>query len=79
MSNSGNKGIYSHDQLVTVKTDELKVRLNRFYETKLIKLQANSFDHLWDIKEMALLEGKKSVDVPSSWLEELDGALPAKH
>jgi hypothetical protein len=29
------------------------------------------FEYLWDLKEKALMEQSKSVEVPSNWLEEL--------
>lgn len=63
-------------QLVNVNTDHLKARLNKLYETRRhnTTLSANDglFEYLWDLKELALMEGKPSVEVPSNWLEELE-------
>ncbi len=63
-------------QLVTVSTSTLKDRLNRLYDTrkghpKTIS-QSGLFEYLWDLKELALMERKSSVEVPSTWLEELE-------
>lgn len=68
-SNGGN----AEEQLVTVETGTLRDNLNRAYSAHCKK--SASFDHLWDLKELALLEGKKSIDVPRTWIDELDGAL----
>ena len=57
--------------LVTVSTTDLKARLNRIYKGMRGK-EAGRFDYLWDLKELALLEGRKSVDVPETWLDELE-------
>jgi len=64
-------------QLVTVGTDRLKERLNVLYASKHGKKagQSGVFDHLWDLKESAILEGKGSVEVPQSWLDELNDEL----
>ncbi|MCC6981267.1 MAG: hypothetical protein IT343_23295 [Candidatus Melainabacteria bacterium] len=62
-------------QLVTVGTDRLKERLNVLYAARRGQKdsgQAGVFDHLWDLKESAILEGKGSVEVPQSWLDELN-------
>ncbi len=60
-------------QLVTVGTDRLKERLNVLYASKRGQKagQNGVFDHLWDLKESAILEGKGSVEVPQSWIDEL--------
>jgi hypothetical protein len=63
---------HATEQLVIVETQALKERLNRLYQARV---EAKSFDHLWDLKELALLEGKISIEVPKPWLDELDGAL----
>lgn len=66
-------------QLVTVATNNLRERLNKIYSAgRGGSLQLNSFDQLWDLKEMALLEGKVSVEVPRTWLDELDNAQQSK-
>lgn len=62
-------------QMVTITTVTLKERLNRIYEWRRNKRNFNSFEHLWDVKELALLEGKTSVEVPKTWLDELDAVL----
>ncbi len=77
MSNSRKSN--SGEQLVLVKTADLKERLNRVYQTPARKLDGKSFEHLWDLKELALLEGKSSVQVPKPWLEELDVVLEPTH
>jgi len=64
-------------QLVTVGTDRLKERLNILYAARRgqkLSGQNGVFDHLWDLKESAILEGKGSVEVPQSWLDELNDA-----
>jgi len=64
------------EQLVVVETTQLKERLNQLYKMRANKPQQTaSFEHLWDLKELALLEGKSSVEVPRPLLDELDGAL----
>ncbi len=59
------------EKLVTVSTTDLKARLNRIYKGMRSR-EAGRFDYLWDLKELALLEGRKSVDVPETWLDELE-------
>lgn len=61
-------------QLVTVGTARLKERLNVLYAERRGQKSnhAGIFDHLWDLKESAILEGKGSVEVPQSWLDELN-------
>jgi hypothetical protein len=62
------------EQLVTIATSALKERLNKIYNADRKKTaQLNSFEDLWDMKEMALLEGKASLQVPRVWLDELEG------
>lgn len=66
-------------KVVSVGLDKLKEQLNVLY-----KMRKNSpcqqpdsglFDHLWDLKELAILEGKSSVEVPKTWLDELNEAI----
>ena len=63
-------------ELVKVEVSSLKNRLNHLYQTRkdnrAILSHDGLFEYLWDLKELALIEGKSSVEVPSSWLEELD-------
>jgi len=77
MSSSQKKnGGNASELLVVVETTQLKERLNRLYQFGAKKkAKTDSFEHLWDLKELALLEGKSSVEVPRTWLDELDGAI----
>ena len=70
-------------QLITVDTDLLRDKLNRHYAhlhaqgrkgaaNEAPTSQEGVFEFLWDLKEMALLEGKESVELPKNWLDELD-------
>ena len=71
-------------KLSCVSTEHLKESLNNLYESMHRKnLREKSaqaslmvtpglFDYLWDLKELALLEGQRSVEVPEPWLEELE-------
>jgi hypothetical protein len=69
------------DKLVSLKTSDLRERLNRLYagmrrsagERKMA--DNGRFDYLWDLKELALMQGTKSVDVPESWLEDLERGI----
>lgn len=76
MGSSSNKSVL---EVVTIDTDTLKQRLNKLYETARLRQKHGSpsgvFDYLWDLKEKALLEGSKSVEVPKNWLDELDTAI----
>ena len=65
-------------KIVSVSTDTLKEQLNKAYDGRghNSKLMTNDqrqglFEYLWDLKEKALMEHSKSVEVPSNWLEEL--------
>jgi hypothetical protein len=64
------------EQLTTVKTDQLKERLNRLYGAVRTNMSAFShwtrFDYLWDLKELAVLEGRNNVEIPEQWLDELE-------
>lgn len=63
-------------QLVTVRTDHLKERLNKLYDVVRGNPHSYSywgrFDYLWDLKELAMLEGKKAIEIPDAWLDELE-------
>ena len=66
-------------EMVTLDTANLKERLNKVYgmikthpQNKLD--QPGLFDYLWDLKEMALMAGKRKVDVPKAWLEDLEAS-----
>ena len=82
MGSSKVSGGVRNEMLITVTTDVLKVRLNRVYSqlhtstdmrtsTKSLS-QEGLFEYLWDLKEMALLEGKSTVELPKNWLDELE-------
>jgi hypothetical protein len=62
--------------LVRLQTNDLRQRLNRIYDTVRGNSHSHSvfsrFDYLWDLKELAVLEGRAAVEVPESWLEELE-------
>jgi hypothetical protein len=81
MGSSRLNGGVRAEQLVTLNTEALKDRLNRVYDrlhrandTRSSKSfsQEGLFEYLWDLKEVALLEGKSSVELPKNWLDELD-------
>ena len=69
------------DKLVSLKTSDLRERLNRLYAGMRKsgaerKLSDNGrFDYLWDLKELALMQGTGSVNIPESWLEELENGV----
>lgn len=79
MGSSKQHGSNSKVAVVSVTTDLLKDKLNRVYS----RFHANSrsmsheglFEYLWDLKEVALVEGKQSVELPTSWLEDLETEL----
>lgn len=62
--------------LITVNTDYLRERLNTLYDS--VRSSEGTaccwgrFDYLWDLKELAMLEGLKSVKIPDQWLDELE-------
>lgn len=55
---------------VQVKTDVLREKLNKFYGGA--NKQPRHFQDLWDLKEMAMMEQRKDLMVPSTWLDEVD-------
>lgn len=63
-------------KLTTVTTEQLRERLNRIYDAmrRNPRLVPNTglFEHLWEMKEVALLEGRSHVQVPSGWLDALE-------
>jgi hypothetical protein len=79
MGSGNNKRGASNEKLVRVNTADLKERLNRFYKGMRSatgkRLDTGRFDYLWDLKELALLEGRQSVDIPESWLEEIEKSV----
>ena len=66
----------NRDNIVSVDVDHLKQRLNRLYNAVRGTTQASAhwgrFDYLWDLKELAMIEGRKSVDIPDAWLDEFE-------
>ncbi len=64
------------EQLVTVRTEQLRERLNRLYNAVRGNYDTyrywNRFDYLWDLKELAVLEGRNNVQIPDRWLDELE-------
>ncbi len=79
-SSNSNRSVRA-EKLVTMTTDLLKDRLNRVYSRlhnthgprdAKIQSQEGLFEYLWDLKEVALLEGKASVELPKNWLDELE-------
>jgi hypothetical protein len=79
---TGSKAATAHkcqaEAMISVETSQLKEKLNRMFTemhgSKADRSHDSVFDRLWDLKEMAILEGKKTVDLPSQWLSELDAA-----
>ena len=76
----------ANEKLVSVETTELKDRLNRLYSrmrssTSTRRAELGHFDSLWDLKELALLEHRQTVEVPETWLAETEehDKLRAKH
>lgn len=67
-----------HERQVQISTPQLRARLNHIYNRlhpgNLSFNQTGHFDFLWDLKELALLEGRQSVEIPASWLEDLERA-----
>jgi len=84
MGGSHGSGSNSGDlKLVTVTTENLRERLNRMYDTmrsrEKISPNAGLFEYLWDLKELALLEGRGDVQVPTTWLDELEHEFEGEH
>jgi hypothetical protein len=59
-----------------ISTSLLKDKLNLLYSLPEFKRNAfrheAHFDTLWDLKEMALLEGRSAIEVPEDWMHVLD-------
>jgi hypothetical protein len=66
----------NREQLTTVRTEHLRERLNRLYDAVRGNVTTysywNRFDYLWDLKELAVLEGRNNVQIPEQWLDELE-------
>ncbi|HEY9787188.1 MAG TPA: hypothetical protein V6D17_17495 [Candidatus Obscuribacterales bacterium] len=76
MGSSSNKNT---SNVISVGVDELKEQLNALYSTRKNKPRNLAdpalFDRLWDLKELAILEGRTSVELPKTWLDELNDAM----
>lgn len=75
MGNSKSNTAVKESKLVSVTTDTLKARLNKFYDARRQSrdaAQEGLFEYLWDLKELALMEGRAEVQVPATWLEDLE-------
>ncbi len=59
------------DSLVTIETSTLRDRLNQVYKSRHLLAHSPEFDSLWDLKEKALLEKRSTVEVPDTWLNEI--------
>ena len=72
-SGNGNPGDL---KLISVTTATLREKLNRIYDARRTSpstlASSGLFDYLWEMKELALLERRQSVQVPTNWLEELE-------
>ncbi len=73
-------GIVTNEtELVKVDLATLQNNLNKLFASKnrrqLSRIYQDDFDYLWDLKELALLEKKQLVEVPGTWLSEMDLAL----
>lgn len=66
-------------ELVKVDLSKLQSGLNKIFarqnRKELNKIYQDDFDYLWDLKELAILEKKQIVEVPGTWLSEMDNAL----
>jgi hypothetical protein len=63
----------------TMKTIDVRIlqdKLNSLYYRTRGKHQTagqpRHMEYLWDLKEMALIAGKSTVEVPKEWLTELE-------
>lgn len=59
----------------SMSTPQLRQRLNRLFTNNRIKgseQRRRQFDLLWDVKELALMERRQSVEIPTGWLDELE-------
>ncbi len=65
----------SYEGSAAMDTPQLHERLNRIYQNvrDVPSVECRrQFELLWDLKELALLERRLSVEVPTYWLEELE-------
>lgn len=63
-------------KMAEVSTDNLRQKLNDIYaclrNKPCVVINPGLFEYLWDLKELALLEGRTSIEVPTTWLKELE-------
>lgn len=65
----------ARSNLTSLPTAQLRDRLNRIYDFMRGNRSdscLNRFDYLWDLKELAVSEGRNTVQIPDTWLEELE-------
>jgi len=69
--------VNQNEKLISVKTADLKSRLNKMYTGLRASGRADlsRFDYLWDLKELALMEGRQTVDIPETWLDEIEKGI----
>ncbi len=81
MGNSCSTSGAKDTKRISIDTDTLKSRLNQFYDTSRHwgAQRDNTFEYLWDIKELALMEGRDQVEVPASWLDDLESSYLNRH
>lgn len=67
--------MFNHESTASIQTRQLHQRLNGLY-SKLRDASSErrrlQFDVLWDLKELALLEQRQLVEIPATWLDELE-------
>lgn len=76
MGNSYSTFVVKNSKLVSVDVETLKQRLNKAYNSRGTLSNDSLFEYLWDLKELALMEGTPNVEVPSTWLEDLEETRP---
>ena len=65
----------NQEQPAELETPQLHERLNRIYKNLRnteAREQKRQFEYLWDAKELALLERRRFVQIPATWLERLE-------
>lgn len=78
MGNSYSAFAAKNRKFTTITVDALRDRLNQLYSSRLTLPNEGLFEYLWDLKEQALLEGSSSVEVPTTWLEDLEDSTFAR-
>ena len=66
----------------TICVRALQDKLNLLYRRTRGKQgagQPRHLEYLWDLKEMALIDGKSTVEVPKEWLLELEHCESGTH